>query len=227
MFSNLSVSRALAQGELVIAVDAARLPADPFKLSAPLLALIQADITALEAGDSDTHEAEGRRAGASATVREAFDKLEAALRIGLTGIGAIVGEALLPTGISDADRLAVHTTYGWENGLLDSIVDDRLLVLGELALQGENTIANAAWRYSTSLVHIIGDQLDIIETGGADATDGHRQITVAGRLDQRDLLQTHLSRARYHYCAASDDLDATKELAKISFQPRRQRPDSQ
>ncbi|MGL4400240.1 MAG: hypothetical protein ACRCXD_10260 [Luteolibacter sp.] len=42
-----------------------------------------------------------------------------------------------------------------------------------------------------------------------------------GRGTARDLLQTRISRARYHYCAASDELDSTKELAKISFQPRR------
>jgi hypothetical protein len=60
-----------------------------------------------------------------------------------------------------------------------------------------------------------------IQDDEPDATGGERQVSVAGRGSARDLLQTRISRARYHYCAASDELDSTKELAKISFQPRR------
>jgi hypothetical protein len=83
------------------------------------------------------------------------------------------------------------------------------------------SISTPAWRYSPALVSLITAQLDVIEGEEPDATSGSRQVSVTGRLTARDLLQTRISRARYHYCAASDELDSTKELAKISFQPRR------
>jgi hypothetical protein len=221
MFTNLSVSRALAQGKLVVSVDSTRPADDSFKLPASLLALIQADITGLEAGDTGAHQAEGARAEASGTARAAYDKLEAVHRLGFTGIEGIIGADILPGGITDPDRLGVFTTYGWERGQLGRFTDDRLLVLGELAVQGDTTIATPAWRYAATLTAIIQAQLDIIEAEESTATGGDRQVSVAARRTACDLLETHLSRARYHYCASSDELDATKELARISFQPRR------
>ena len=104
-----------------------------------------------------------------------------------------------------------------------SLCHNRLLILAELGLQGTTTIANAAWRYAPALVTVIQAQLDIIEAEEPTATGGNRQVSVATRLNQRDQLEIHLSRVRYHYCASSDELDATKELARISFQPRRPR----
>lgn len=221
MITNLSVARTTARGKLVVSVDASRLAADPFKLTADLLALIQDDIGTLETDDSGSHEAEGKRAEASANVHSDFTKIEAALRAGYNGIAAIVGDSILPAGIADAARLATFTTYGWEKGQLGRLPDSRLLVLGELALQGETTVATAAWRYDPALVSLIEAQLSIIEDEEAEATSGGRQISVSIRGARRDLLQTHISRARYHYCSASDELDSTKELAGISFQPRR------
>ena len=221
MITNLSVARTTAHGKLVVSVDASRPAADPFKLTADLLALLQDDIGTLETDDSGSHEAEGKRAEASANVRSAFTKIEAALRAGYNGIAAIVGDSILPAGITDAARLATFTTYGWEKGQLGRLPDSRLLVLGELALQGETTVDTAAWRYDPALVSLIEAQLSIIEGEEAEATSGGRQISVSIRGTRRDLLQTHISRARYHYCSASDELDSTKELARISFQPRR------
>jgi len=221
MITNLSVSRALAQGKLVVSVDESRPPADPFKLPAALLTLIETDITTLESDDSGSHQAEGDRIEASGTARAAFDNLEAALRFCYNGITAIPGSDLLPSGITDADRLGVFTTYGWAKGQLGRFTDERLLVLGELAVQGATTIANPAWRYASAFTTIIQAQLDLIESEEPASTTGSRQVSIASRLASRDLLETHLSRARYHYCASSDDLDTTKELARIAFQPRR------
>lgn len=221
MITNLSVAKTLAQGKLIVAVDAARTAADPFKLPPTLLALLQEGIDSLEEDDSRTHAAEGNRSQASAAVRGALDKIEAALRAGYAGIEAILGDALTPTGISDAARLATFAAYGWEKGQLGRFTDSRLLMLGELALQGETTITTPAWRYSPAIVTLISAQLALIEEEEPDATGGERQVSVAERGSVLDLLQTRISRTRHHYCAASDDLDSTKELAKISFQPRR------
>ena len=81
-----------------------------------------------------------------------------------------------------------------------------------------------------ALVTLIRTQLDLIEDEEPTATGGDRQISVGDRSDRRELLQTRISRVRYHYCAASDELDSTKELAKIFFQLRRRataaRPDT-
>lgn len=221
MFTNLTVSQTLAQGKLVISVDESRPADDPFKLPAPLLTLIKGGVTALETGDIDTHAAEGERAEASGTARAAFEKLEAVLRMGYNGIEAIIGEDILPGGITPADRLGVFTTYGWEKGQIGRFTQDRILVLSELALQGATTITNPAWRYSSALTAVIQTQLDLIEAEEVSATGGERQVFVAERREKCALLDTRLSRARYHYCASSDDLDTTKELARISFQPRR------
>ena len=221
MITNLTVSRTLAQGKLVVSVDATRPANDPYKLPAALLALLETGITELESDDSGTHAAEGDRAESSATVRGALEKIEAALRAGHAGIGALLSDSLLPGGISHATRLATYTTYGWAQGELGRFPDDRLLVLGELALQGGTTIATPAHRYAPGLVTLIRSQLDLIEAEEPTATGGGRQVSVDDRTTARDLLQTRISRARYHYCAATDDLDSTKELAKISFQPRR------
>jgi hypothetical protein len=221
MITNLSVARALAQGKLIVSVDGTRAAGAPFKLTPALLALIQDGIASLEGDDSGTHEAEGKRSEASANIRNALDKIEAALRAGYAGIEAIVGDDIVSTGISEAARLATFTTYGWEKGQLGRFPDSRILMLGELALQGETAITNPAWRYNPALVSLISAQLDLIEGEEPDATSGGRQVSVAGRGTTLDLLQTRISRARYHYCAASDELDSTKELAKISFQPRR------
>ena len=222
MFTNPSVSRALAQGKLVISVDESRPSADPFKLPATLRALIEADIIALETGNSGTHWAEGNHMEAAATVRAAFDRLEAILRMAYNGIGAIVGANIQPGGITAADRLAVFTAYGWEKGQLGDFTDERILVLGKLALQGETTISTPAWRYSTTLVSIIRAQLHTIGVEDRVGCGGHHPVSHADRVEQRNLLETHLYRVRHHYCSASDDLDTTKELAKISFHPRRQ-----
>ncbi len=221
MITNISVSRALAQGKLIVAVDAGRTAEDPFKLPTALLSLLEADIESLEKDDASTHAAEGDRSEASANVRSAFEKIEAALRAGYAGIGAILSDDLTENGISPSARFATFTSYGWEKAEIGRFTDSRLLMLAELALQGETTIANPAWRYAPAIVNVIASQIDIIESEEVDATTGERQVIVAERNQTRDQLQTRISRARFFYCSASDELDATKELAKISFQPRR------
>lgn len=142
---------------------------------------------------------------------------EDGLLFSYAGIGAIVGDSLLPGGISDASRLATYTTYGWEDGELLRFTDALLLVLGEFALQGSTTICTPAYRHAPALVTLIRTQIDLIKDEEPTATGGDRQVSVEGRITARYLLQTRLPRARYHYCAASDELDSTKELAKISF----------
>ncbi len=221
MITNLTVSRALAQGKLIVAVDASRPEDDPFKLNSALLALLQADIAALENDDANSHASEGNRGEANANVRNALEKIESALRAGYAGIESILGDDLAENGISPAARLATFTTYGWEKGNLGRFNDSRVLMLAELAQQGATTIANPAWRYSPAIVTVISTQLDIIDAEEPEATTGQRQVSIAERNEALDQLRTRISRTRFYYCSASDDLDSTKELAKISFQPRR------
>jgi hypothetical protein len=221
MITNRSATRAAAQGRLIVTIDSTRTPEDSFKLTPALLGLLQGDIDAMESGDHGVHEAEGDRASASGTVRDAFGKLEAALRTGYTGIGAIIGKDISATGISDAERSGVYATYGWEKQQLGRLTQSRLLILGELAVAGQTTIVESAWRYAPAIVTAIEQQLDIIDEEEIQAGGGDRQVSVAQRAEILDRLETRLARVRFHYCSASDDLDATKELARIGFQPRR------
>jgi len=221
MITNLTVARALAQGKLILAVDASRTAADPFTLPAALKSLIEQDVESLENDDSETHAAEGNRSEATAKVRSALEKIETALRAGYAGIEALLSDELAADGISDAARQALFATYGWEKSQLGRFSDTRVLMLAELALQGSATVAKPAWRYSPAIITALTAQLSIIEAEEPEATGGIRQVSVAGRKSTLDLLEKRISRARYYYCSASDDLDSTKELAKISFQPRR------
>jgi hypothetical protein len=95
IFANRSISLTRAQDNLVVAVNSTPPDSDPFKLPTSLLPVIQSGIDTLKSGDTGPHQAEGNRAEASATARAAFDKLEAVLRMGYTGIQGTVGAELL------------------------------------------------------------------------------------------------------------------------------------
>lgn len=208
MQSHLSVTRALAKGKLILSVDATRPPGDPFKLPASLAGALKEDITTLKKAAVS---AASRPAGSGQDpLRSAFDKLEAALRRGHAGISAIIGRSLLPSGISDTDRLAIFTAYGWGNGNVGNLSDSRLLLLGELALRGNINVANPDWRYPTKLVEVIRNQLEIIAREEA----GHPDPDI-GQLVER--LEQRLAEAHQYYLALADDPGHPRELSRISL----------
>lgn len=209
MQSHLSVTRALAKGKLILSVDATRPPGDPFMLPLPLAGALKEDIANLK--KATVCSITGRPTGGGQDpLRNAFDKLEAALRRGHAGISAIIGRSLLPSGISDTDRLAIFTAYGWGNGKVGNLSDSRLLLLGELAIQGENNVANPDWRYPTKLVELIRSQLGFI----ASAEAGHPGADIRQLVDQ---LQERLEEVHQYYLASSDCPEHSREITRISL----------
>ena len=209
MRSHLSVTRALAKGKLILSVDATRPPGDTFKLPAPLASTLKEDISKLKQASSALVGSRPPGSGQD-PLRAAFDKLEAALRRGHAGISAIIGRSLLPSGISDTDRLAIFTAYGWGSGRVCNLSDSRLLLLGELALQGETNVANRDWRYPAKLVQLIREQLETIarEEGAPPAPDLRHLV---------DRLEQSLYEVHQFYLAFSHDPDHVRELSRISL----------
>jgi hypothetical protein len=209
MQSLLSVTRALAKGKLILSVDATRPPGHIFKLPAALSGTLKEDVSNLKRA-SASQPAARAAGGGHDPLRAAFDKLEASLRRGHAGISAIIGRSLLPTGISDTDRLAIFTAYGWGSGRVGNLSDSRLLLLGELALQGEINVANRDWRYPAKLVELIREQLDTIALQEATPPAPDLRHLVE-RLEQ-SLYEVH-----QFYLALSHDPEHARELSRISL----------
>lgn len=209
MQSLLSVTRALAKGKLILSVDATRPPGDTFKLPTSLAGTLKEEISNLKqaSGSLASFRPTG---GGHDPLRTAFDKLEASLRRGHAGISAIIGRSLLPSGISDTDRLAIFTAYGWGSGRVGNLSDSRLLLLGELALQGETNVANRDWRYPAKLVQLIREQLETIALHeAAPAAPDIRHLV--------ERLEQSLQEVHQFYLALSHDPEHARELSRISL----------
>ena len=88
--------------ELILAVDDGRAAGDPFKLTAPMRALVVARLADLRTKDSATFVTAGGRAGASLAVRTALDTLKGHIRDGYNFVKGLGSDQ-----ITAADRLAV------------------------------------------------------------------------------------------------------------------------
>ncbi len=202
--------------ELAIAVDDTRDPTDPFKMPPLLRTALEAALAALKAADSLTIQSDGGRALASFNLRTALDQLRILLRDGynyLQGLGTYQ--------ITDGQRLAVMTAYGWESGQIGIFTDARIESLANEAAAATPTITDPVHRYPMQLRILIAAQLAIVNANQPIATGGVSQIATAERNTALDLLSILNSRVRFFYCCASNDLDKTPELARIGRQPRR------
>lgn len=210
------------QGELVQAVDTARAAGDPFKLLAAFRTEFDARLADLIAKDALTFNTEGARAAASAALRAAFDTLKVRLRDGYNFI-----KALASFEISDADRIGLFTTYGWEQGEIGDMTDLRAEALANQAITATPGITNPAWRYSAGLITQITTLLATINTNQTTATGGVSQAATTARNLAMDTFDAALGRVRFFYCFASDDRDQTDELARIGFMARRDAGEAQ
>ena len=107
--------------ELTQTVDDGRVAGDPFKLPAALRTLLDTRLTDLQTKDSATLTSAGSRATASANMRAALDQLQKLLRDGynfIQGLGSFA--------ITDADRIGLFTSYGWDSGLVGDFNDARI-----------------------------------------------------------------------------------------------------
>ena len=95
--------------ELAIAVDDGRAAGDSFKLPSLLRAPLVATLAELKGLNSAALQAEGSRSLASFNLRTALDQLKNLLRDGFNFVQGLGGYQ-----ISEGERLAVLTSYGWK-----------------------------------------------------------------------------------------------------------------
>ena len=207
---------ALAQGDLILQVDATRSPYDLFKLPAWLLPLVTTRLSEGRAANAAVAMASGDRTGASRRVQEAVERLASLLRNGYNALNAVPEEDVPAAEIADALE-----TYGWEGGNLgDLVTASRVVALAQLAGQVTASLpvqvrypANVLSRLTTWLGVYAGNR--VIAEGGAISS------LVDDKDMKRDALLAANMRVRFLYCAASDEGDFTPELARIGDQPRR------
>ena len=202
--------------ELTQTVDDGRVAADPFKLSAALRTLLDTRLADLKAKDVATLTSEGDRATASANLRAALDQLQRLLRDGynfVQGLGSFA--------ITDAARIGLFTSYGWESGLVGEFSDARIESLANQAITVTPTIADPTHRYPAALLTLMTAQLAIVNTNQPIATGGSAQGATDARNIALALLILVNARVRFVICSASDDTDQSAELVKYGRQPRR------
>jgi hypothetical protein len=203
--------------ELIRSVDDSRLPADPFKLPAALRSAIETEYVALNALGGSQVLTEGERARNSQRYQAAIDDLKERLKEGFRHIQSRPDYEL-----DAASRLGAFNAYGWTGGKMGLLQrDDRVLALGQQAITASASLQPEVARYPEELRNRIQSLLDVINSTRPLATVGRRQSLTQQRNEAAKTLWISLSRARFHYCAASTLLDKTPELARIGFQPRR------
>ena len=101
---------------------------------------------------------------------------------------------------------------------MEALADQAVAVSSSVVLAG---------RYPAAILTRIASWLAVLESNQVIARGGPREVVIEERDAARELLRKVNSRVRFYYCQASDDLDQTAELAKIGFQPRRDRGDAQ
>lgn len=207
--------------ELAIAVDDTRGTTDPFKLPVALRTAVVDTLATVKGLNTAGLQSEGARALASFNVRTALDQLKNLLRDGFNFIAGLGSYQ-----ITEGERLAVLTSYGWESGLIGTFTDARIESLANEAINATPLIANPAHRYPAPLLALIQAQLDIVNLNQPTATGGAAQASTTATNSAVDLLTILNSRVRFFYCSASNDLDQTDELKKIGRQPRRDAGDA-
>ena len=131
--------------------------------------------------------------------------------------------------LPDGARARIFAAYGWAGGLIgDLSVVSRVEELADRAatVAADTTLPDAG-KYSADLAAMIADTLAEANSARLLATGGERQVLIDDRDNTTELLRISNSRGRFLYCGASDDLDATPELAKIGMPPWRERGEAQ
>ena len=208
-------------GELIVQVDNTRGSGAPFKLPGDLRSLIAGRLAFAKSKNAATSVSAGDAAGASVQVQAALDKLREALRDGFNHIKGIPSDD-----ISSAQRVQAFTHYGWEGSKLGALTSaTRVNHLTDLAQAGVSSVLAIA-RYPASVMNKINNWSAVLEANEALAGGGTRQAAIEARNKARDDLRNANMRVRFFYCSQSDEGEKTAELARIGFQPRRERGDA-
>jgi hypothetical protein len=207
---------AIAQGDLILAVDATRNDYDLQRLSTPLRDTVTQRLAAGRAANSAVAMAAGNGAAARFAAEQALGRLGALLRNGLSALKAIPTED-----VPEGEVLDAMTSYGWENGNLGDLESaSRVISLAELAVSVTGNLP-AAVRYPANVVTRLTTWLGVYQGNVVLGNGGTMQTIIEDKNRKRDALLKALSRVRHHYCAGSDDGEYNVELARIGFQPKR------
>jgi hypothetical protein len=188
---------------------------DRRKLPDWLRAQVEVDLPALEQGDALASTTEVNRSQKSDIVSSQLERLEALVRDGYKGIGAIRS-----TVIGDAERAAVFASYGWTGGVLGRLSDDRVVALARIGCRNHEEV-DPAFRYAPELVADL--------TVSLEAYDRSVPATQRAAVGSPAQLRNHklkaatetLSQLRHWYCCASRLTSANPDLIQAGFQPRR------
>lgn len=207
---------AIATGEIIMQVNAARSFYDPFRLNTSLDQLMTARTGTAKVANSAALLAAGDQAGAQDRVVQAREKLAELLRNGFAYLKGLPAQDIPVADVNDALE-----SYGWERGLLGDLVSPlRLESLAEQAASATPAL-DPAVRYPALLLTRIANWLGILRANKSIAGGGTVQDVIDEKDAAREALVAGISRVRFFYSSASDDRDQTAELAKIGLQPRR------
>ena len=207
----------LAQALLVQQVDNARSATDFFKLSPVLRTVLDTAHQTLQNATAAVPSARGVRQDATALYSEAIATLKELLRAGFKHI-----DGQLPYVLTAAQKRAALEAYGWTGAKLGALdKNTRILDLAQQAIAVTPTLQPEVARYPVELVTRIQAALQDAVSSAAGAQTGDRQSAIKARNEARKELEIVLARVRFYYCAMSNAIDRTPELAKIGFQPRR------
>ncbi|WP_309713373.1 hypothetical protein [Armatimonas sp.] len=206
-----------AQAAKVLQVDEARGASDDFKLSEKLQALLSSRLEALRTAERAVNASESDRVGSKGAVTEALKALRERLKDGYNHIKAVPGFQIM-----SEQRRAAFEDYGWEGGMLGSLArPERVLSLARQVAAATPSVTPTEAQYPQALRQHIATELARYDANSLMASVGGRRGATVLRNKALQELEHALDRVRFSYCAASDERDATSELAKIDFQPIR------
>jgi len=162
-------------------------------------------------------ERKSTRSGKSAAARAELEKLEELVREGYRGITALRSSV-----ITDWQRREVFSAYGWTGGLLGKFPDSRVISLARMGARDQEQLA-PEFRYAPGLIADLRTTLAVFDAVEPETTTGGREAAIRQRNLALSAAMETLSQVRHSYCAASREGAKTKELARIGFQPRRDR----
>ncbi len=214
--SNQQSRSALVKGKLILNINKERATGDPFKFTPSFLAEFSGDVSALDEADMKVGSERGSDASASPKVRAAKDEIGKLLREGYRAIAGVPSFQL-----SAADKQEVFEIYGWRNGEIGTLDDNRILEMADDVIDISEQDPPPAFVYPAQLVALIQAQINIIDGQESESDGGDGQSAVGIRNTKLAKLTRSIMRARFFYYYASDLADRTPELVKIGFQPRR------
>lgn len=207
---------ALATGDLIVQVNAARSDYDQFKLSLPLATLVASQLADARGANAAALLAGETVAQVSRRVTESRQRLGGLLRQGHDHLRSVPEEDA-----PASDVLQALETYGWERGILAGLDSpSRVEILARSAGQISAHLPPYL-RYPSHVLTRLTTWLGVLDANKRLAGGGARQTIIDEQAHKRDLLLRTITRVRHHYCAASDEGEKTPELARIGMPAKR------